>query len=278
MAGKYLRKKPKRKGTGVFLSALLVLFAGVITVSIWKLAENKNERAAGVEAYASLAQSAVVVQELPVTQVQTTVVSQESTVQEQPAIDVTRSSLQVDFEALRAINSQVVAWISSDSGAINYPVVQGTDNDYYLNHLVDGTVNSNGSIFMDFRNDSGFADRNTFIYGHNMLNGAMFASLSQYSTPGYYEKHPELLLVMPDGSYSLQVFAGCVVPGNSDIYQLAFRDDADFAAYLEKIRTMSEFVSSVEVGVSDRIVTLSTCAYDYDDARYVLFCKLVPMR
>ena len=111
-----------------------------------------------------------------------------------------------------------------------------------------------------------------------MLNGTMFAGLSQYGTAGYYAQHPEIILDTPEGSYSLQVFSGYVTPGNSDSYQLEFRDDAEFEQYLEKVRLLSDFSSDVTVTGQDRIVTLSTCTYDYDDARYVVHCKLVPMQ
>lgn len=277
MAGKYLRKRQKKKGVGVLLVLLLVLFSGVIGVSIWKITETKQERAAGVEAYASLAQSVVMPQENTLSEVETVVVSADAQPEEEKTVDVSQP-LTVDFEALQAINSQVIGWISSDTGAINYPVVQGTDNDYYLTHLVDGTYNSNGSIFVDFRNAPGFADRNTIIYGHNMLNGAMFASLSLYSTPGYPAAHPELLLVTDEGSFSLQVFAGCVVPGNSDLYQMSYNGDEEFITYIDRVRSISDFTTEVPINEQDRIVTLSTCSYNYDDARYLLFCKLVPMR
>lgn len=277
MAGKYLRKRQKKKGVGVLLVLLLVLFSGVIGVSIWKITETKQERAAGVEAYASLAQSVVMPQENTLSEVETVVVSADAQPEEEKTVDVSQP-LTVDFEALQAINSQVIGWISSDTGAINYPVVHGTDNDYYLTHLVDGTYNSNGSIFVDFRNAPGFADRNTIIYGHNMLNGAMFASLSLYSTPGYPAAHPELLLVTDEGSFSLQVFAGCVVPGNSDLYQMSYNGDEEFITYIDRVRSISDFTTEVPINEQDRIVTLSTCSYNYDDARYLLFCKLVPMR
>lgn len=277
MAGKYLRKKPKRKGMGVVLAALLAIFAAMIAVSIWKIRENQKEQAVGAQTYASLAQTVIVPQSAASTEMVTTVVVQEETDREIPHVDVSLP-LTVDFDALQAINSQTVGWISSDTGAINYPVVQGTDNDYYLTHLVDGTYNSNGSIFMDFRNAPDLSDRNTFIYGHNMRNGTMFASLDLYSTPGYPDDHPELLLTTAEGSFSLQVFAGCVVPGNSDLYQLSYRDDEEFAAYIEKVRLMSDFSADVQVSGKDRIITLSTCAYNFDDARYLLFCKLLPMR
>ena len=277
MAEKKLRGKSRKKGTGILLFVLFMLFAVVMVLSICKIVRYNKERIVGAQAYTSLAQRAVTrkpVQE----QEERGEETQQATTKQTATVDVSRPSLEVDFAALQALNPQVVAWISSDDESIHYPVVQGTDNHYYLNHLVDGTVNANGSVFMDFRNDASLKDPNTFIYGHNMRDGTMFASLQQYSSPGYCEAHPELLLTLPQGSYSLQVFAGCVVPGNSDVYQLSYRDEDEFTAYLEKICSISQFSTHVEVGGGDRIVTLSTCAYDYDDARFVLFSKLVPMQ
>ena len=286
MAGKYLKKKPRRKKSGAGTMVLLVFFLGVMAFSGWKLLEIRREYDKGSQTYESLAQSVVTKsepkeapkKEQSVTQMEMTVLPQESqqSVPEQP--QEAPAVLTVDFEVLQAINKDIVAWISADDGVINYPVVHGSDNEYYLTHLVDGTVNKNGSIFVDFRHEPGFVDRNTFIYGHNMLNGTMFANLSLYGTAGYYDQHRSLELVTPEGSYSLQVFSGYVTPGDSDIYQLTYRDDAEFEAYLEKIRLLSDFTSDVEVTARDRIVTLSTCTYDYEDARYVLHCRLIPMQ
>lgn len=264
--------EPRKKLPGFIFPVLMAVFAAAIALSAYKIAENRQEQQIGTAAYTAMKQT-LVKADLPAGTEYETAVTEET-----PVIDVERPSVEVDFDALQAINRQGIAWLCSNDGRIDYPVVQGTDNDYYLNHLPDGTVNKNGSIFMDFRNSADFSDQNTFIYGHNMLDGTMFASLSRYSEAGYYEKHPSLLLITPERSYSLQVFAGCVVPGNSDVYQLTYGDDADFSAYLEKISVLSEFSTPVEVGQKDRIVTLSTCAYNYEDARYVLFCKLMPMQ
>lgn len=286
MAGKYLKKKPPRKKSGAGFVVLLVFFLGVMIFSGWKLLESRQEYEKGSRTYESLAQSVVTrtepEKEPPVTQMEMTVLPQEDqqSIPEQPQKQIPEepAALLVDFDVLQAINKDIVAWISADDGVINYPVVHGSDNEYYLNHLVDGTVNKNGSIFVDFRHEPGFVERNTFVYGHNMLNGTMFANLSLYGTAGYYDQHRTLLLVTPECSYSLQVFSGYVTPGDSDIYQLTYRDDVDFEGYLEKIRLMSDFTSDVEVTAQDRIVTLSTCTYDYEDARYILHCKLVPMQ
>lgn len=256
---------------------LLIIFAAVFAFSIYMICSGNREYGIGAETYEGLAQTMVTRAEpkhtetaAAQTQVKTEVPKEQSAdnAQYQPL-------LAVDFEALYEINKDTVAWLSADNGQIDYPVVQGSDNVYYLNHLFDGTENKNGAIFVDSRNTPGFQDRNTFIYGHNMNNDTMFASLILYGTEGYYEQNSELVLVTPEESYYLQPFSGYVTGPNSDTYKLKFAGDTSFAEYLEQVRSLSDFEAGVSVTAQDRIVTLSTCSYAYNEARYVLHCKLV---
>ena len=106
-----------------------------------------------------------------------------------------RPILAVDFASLQAENGDVFGWIYSKGSQINYPVVQGSDNVFYMDHLYNEEWNPGGAIFMDYRNQPDFSDYNTIIYGHNMLDGTMFASLGKYSAPGYYDTHRELQLL-----------------------------------------------------------------------------------
>lgn len=284
--GKYLEKKHLRKGVSLTLGILMVFFIGVTAFGGWKFYTEQKEYRAGTDAYISLASSAVTQTDEDVSKPDvlyfTAEISGEEAVHPDVEIPTEPSrgtgSLQVDFDVLQEINGQITAWITGCDGAIHYPVVQGVDNDFYLNHLFDGTANKNGAIFMDYRNSAALSDRNTFIYGHNMRNGAMFAALDNYSSQQYYDAHPTLTLVTPEGTYSLQVFSGYVTPGNSDSYQMEYVDDVDFQAYLDRIQSRSDFKPLVSVTVADKIVTLSTCTYDYEDARYVLHCKMVPMQ
>ena len=96
---------------------------------------------------------------------------------------------------LKEINEDCVAWIYIEDTAINYPVVQGSDNSFYLKHLIDGKWNSAGCIFLDFRVDSNISDRHSIIYGHHMKDGTMFSGLTKYKKQDYYEAHPEGLLI-----------------------------------------------------------------------------------
>lgn len=129
---------------------------------------------------------------------------------------------------------------------------------------------------MDWRNSPDFEDRNTLIYGHNMGNHEMFYSLTKYKNKGYYEENPVLILSTPEKDYYLQVFSGYTTKSVSEAYRQDLDEDTVYADFLERIRESSDFVSDVEVTTEDRIVTLSTCSYAFNNARYVLHCKLVP--
>ena len=117
----------------------------------------------------------------------------------------------VQFDELKQQNEDVIAWIYGANTHINYPVVQGSDNDYYLRHLLDGTWNDNGSIFMDCSNKGDFSDQNSLIYGHNMTSGAMFSNLVKYKKQAYYDQHPYLYMLTPQQNYKLRLFAGVIV-------------------------------------------------------------------
>lgn len=126
--------------------------------------------------------------------------------------------IMVDFEGLRAINPEVVGWIYCEGTGINYPVMQGENNDYYLTHSYDGAYNVSGSIFVEAENRAGFADRNTIIYGHNMKNDSMFAHLDNWAEPGYYEEHPVIWLLTPEQDYQIKLMAGYTTSAYSDTY------------------------------------------------------------
>jgi len=176
----------------------------------------------------------------------------------------------VDFEALQAINPDIVAWIFIEGTNIHYPVVQGADNSYYLNRLFDGSYNGAGSIFMDYRNKGDLSGRNTVLYGHHMQNGTMFNHITKYKDQSFYDAHPVCLVMTPDGNYKLEFFAGFVTNLNTDAWKLEFESDGEFGAWLEQAMASSSFQSKIRPTPQDRVVTLSTCTYEYDDARYVL--------
>lgn len=189
-----------------------------------------------------------------------------------------------DFTTLLNINEDIVGYIIVDDTHISYPIVKGDDNDYYLDHTIYKKENYAGSIFMDFTASSDFSDRNTFIYGHNVYHGTMFAELSKYVDKSFFDSHPYVHLYTPNGNYKLQVFSAYVDSATSDSYQMSFYSDADYQNYLNLIVSKSRYNSGVEVNNSDRIVTLYTCSYEsenpdqndgYIEERYFIHCKLI---
>ncbi len=181
---------------------------------------------------------------------------------------------EVDFAALRAVNPEVVAWLICEGTQLNYPLVQGNDNAYYLKHLFDGTWNSAGCLFVDCGNTPGFLDQNTVVYGHNMKNKSMFSILTEYKSQEFYDAHPRMLLLTPDQNFRIELFAGYVAGTGDNAWQLSFASKSEFGDWIEATREKSLFQSNVEVEVSDRLITLSTCSYEFDDARYILIGKL----
>jgi sortase B len=176
----------------------------------------------------------------------------------------------VDFEALRSVNSDVVGWICIEGTNINYPVVQGTDNSFYLNRMFNGSDNRAGSIFMDYRNEKDLSGRNTVLYGHHMQNGTMFSQITKYKDQTFYDRHPTGFFLTPEGNYQIEFVAGYVTDLNSEAWKLEFASDEEFSLWLADAIAQSTFTGAIEPGVQDRVVTLSTCTYEYSDARYVL--------
>lgn len=184
--------------------------------------------------------------------------------------------ISIDFDRLLEENEDIVGWIYSENTPINYPIVQSDDNDYYLRRMLDGTYNINGTIFMDSRNNPNLTDRNTIIYGHNIKNGAMFGTLKKYMDQDYYDKHPVIYYLRPDQSYEIQLVAGYVTEAWSDTYNIP-QTLEEQKKLSEDMTSQSVFKSNISFGEGDKIITLSTCAYDFDGARYVVVGRLEPI-
>lgn len=209
---------------------------------------------AGSEAYAALSQAAIT----------------EPSAQPASELDeyIEQTIPTVDFQALRAINQDVAGWLYCADTAISYPVVQGMDNEYYLNHLFDGTQNGAGCLFIDSRWD-GTADRNCVIYGHHMKDGSMFASLEQYQTQEYFDAHSSFLWLTEDETWAVDLFAAYFTTPDSDAWAMSFASAQDFSDWLQRIQEQSCIVGTITPEPDDQIMTLSTCSYAGKDTRFV---------
>ena len=178
--------------------------------------------------------------------------------------------IQVDFDALRKKNKDVVAWIYCPDTPINYPVVQAADNDYYIHRLLDGRINASGTLFMDYQNSADLSDWNSLIYGHNMKNGTMFGYLPHYKKQSYFEDHPKMFLLTPEQNYMVEIMSGFVTQADAELYKNFSPDAEKKEPLVQSWLENADVVSGVYPSSEDRFITLSTCSYEYDDARYVL--------
>ena len=252
----------KKKKSTWFLNILIVFFLGVMVFCGYQIVSQLLEDKKGEDAYAEIASQAV----LPETE--TAVVEGEDGQEE------TITLRKIDFESLWQQNEDVIGWLECEGTVVDYPVVQGPDNEYYLRRLLDGSYHRFGTLFIDYQNDPAFLDQNTVIYGHNIKAGTMFHILDNYKDPDYYPEHPYFMLYLPDKTYRIELFAGTLVDG-ADGIPLNFATAEEYQDYIDSLRAESTFDSPVEMTSSDRMVTLYTCAYDFETARYVVCGKLV---
>lgn len=176
----------------------------------------------------------------------------------------------VDFASLQALNPDISGWIYSAGTPVNYPIVQGDTNEEYLYRMVDGSNNKCGSIFLDCSNDRNFQDANSVIHGHNMNNGSMFSELKKYAKQEYYDMHPTIWLVTPDQTYSIEIFAAFVTEADSEVWKLSFSSEEEFTTWKSEMAKKSFFKSKVFPQVGEKVVTLSTCSYEFDNAHFVV--------
>ena len=195
--GKYSRTSPKRTAVGISVLSLCVLVAFGSGFLVFR---DLNQYAESKDAYQDLA-GYVEVPEQTASPEQAT----DPTETKQDDADIVLPS--VDFEALRENGPDIIGWLSLPDTVLNYPVTQTDNNEYYLNHLYDGTYNKVGCLFADYENQAGFSDRNTIVYGHNMRDGSMFALLNRYDEQSYFDTHRQMYLVTPKGGYVMEIFA-----------------------------------------------------------------------
>ena len=206
------KKRRRRIWTAVFVIALIVLVAslaalGVIAYSYFQGQQKYGEIAAKAD-------------------------FKPSDVQEDGKLD----AVTVDWDALKAANPDTVAWVYIPGTGINYPVVQGEDNEHYLYYDFDndaGWLAEYGSIFLDYQNDPKFTDPVEFIYGHHMNDGSMFAPIASLEDQAAFDEHRIAYVLTPNGNYRLRSFAVVHCPSDEAIVQVKFNSKKELSAYIQ---------------------------------------------
>lgn len=187
----------------------------------------------------------------------------------------------VNWDYLKSVNSDVVGWIYCADTRINYPVVQTSDNDYYLHRdFTTRQPNTVGTLFVDYNSALGVNLSNYLIYGHNMKDGSMFATLQHYVDQSYYDQHPVMYFLTPNQNYRIDLIAARIVESSQDNYPSYFQDESAYANYQGVITSHSYFATRATVTTGYQMISLSTCDYSggFNDPRFLVQGLLVPIQ
>lgn len=269
--GKYAKKQNKFLIFIIFLSSIFIIYS-LIKITMWFLENNKiKEEISKIE------------KDVIITKIENTEASSEEIMIDEKEIPDTDpywelknvDYIQADFSNLIKTNKEVVAWLSVANTNINYPVVQHTDNEYYLNHTFNGAKNEAGWVFMDYRNTTQNLGKNTIIYAHKREDGTMFGSLENILDNSWYENKENYAIKTStkDENNLWQVFSVYRIPTTSDYIQTDFQNDKTYQEFLNKIKKRSIYDFQTTVNTKNKILTLSTC-YNRNE-RIVLHAKLI---
>ena len=274
-----MKKRTRRILSGILL--LIAIFAAVrFTQSVLESRRSQEDYQMALEIAGGHAETEETV---PETAAQTEPVQDEipetepappETEPPMPDDPVIEELMAMDLEALREVNEDVIGWIQIPDTAVTYPLLQWTDNDFYLHHTWQQHKNGAGSIFMDYQSAPDFSDFNTIIYGHNMRNGTMFSSLRSYAVPGYWEKHPYFYIRSDAGVARYDIFAIQSVSTDSIIYGLGIDTTQRKQQFLRFAADYSLVDTGLMPTTADSIVTLSTCTGNGHAHRWVVIGML----
>lgn len=187
-----------------------------------------------------------------------------------------------EYKILYSLNKRLIGWVKIDDTYIDYPVLQTTNNEYYLNHNFDQEEDKNGSIFLD--KDCSILPRSTnlIVYGHHMRSGRMFGQLNKYSSKDFYEKHKLIQFdtIYETGTYEIMYVFRSKIYEESEIvfkyYQfINANSEIEFNSYMREMAEMSLYDTGVTAEYGDELLTLSTCDYYTSGGRFVVVAKKI---
>ena len=185
--------------------------------------------------------------------------------------DDVHQSLIDSAQSLNNAYPDAMGWLYIPNTSISYPVMQSDDNDYYLSHAYDGSYLKAGSVFLDNRCENRFMNPINIVYAHNMRNGSMFAGLLKFADYAYFESHRYGWLATPETVYRIDFFSCAKADMNDELYDGSTPVD-EWLSHLSDISVVSE---NADFSGNDRFISLSTCSYEFENARTILTGKLV---
>lgn len=187
-----------------------------------------------------------------------------------------------EYKTLFEKNKKLIGWLKIDDTIIDYPVMQTSDNKYYLEHNFNQEYDKNGSLFLDCSCSVYPRSTNLIIYGHHMKSGQMFGQLQKYAKESYYEKHKEIQFdtIYEKGTYEIMYVFRSQVYNEDDLvfkyYQfINANSGTEFQSYMEEMKKLSLYDTGVTAGFGDSLLTLSTCDNSQKDGRFVVVAKKI---
>ncbi len=185
-----------------------------------------------------------------------------------------------EYKNLYNSNKRLIGWLKIDDTNIDYPVMQTTDNEYFLTHNINQQKDRNGALFLDKDCDVLAPSTNLIVYGHHMRSGNMFGTLDKYSSEEYYKEHPEIQFdsIYEKGTYEVMYVFRSRIYNEEDVvfkyYQfIDAMSQQEFDSNMQEMAAMSLYDTGVTASYGDRLLTLSTCDYYVDDGRFVVVAK-----
>lgn len=257
----------KRKAMIVIIVLCLLIVFGTVAFLVFK-AINENRTADEYKQIASTVMNTDPSENTAVSE------NNQSTEMPTPDIDTESNVTPVDFSSLTSQNSDIYSWIYIPDTNVNYPVCQSyVDDNYYLDHDVYGNYSFAGAIYSQVCNNRDFSDRVTVLYGHNMANGSMFATLHRFADSSFFESHDKIYVYTAERKLTYKVVSAFIYDDRHIMNSFDFSNDEQFQSYLDTIqnpRSVSKNVrSGVELSLSDKIITLSTCL-NSGEGRYLV--------
>lgn len=248
-----------KKSRKIVIAVLILIIAGCVGYVFWYISSQKDRG----EVYEEL---------------QNTVVADTPDI----VVDEPESKVEIpiDFAALQEKNPDIYAWIQIEGTNINYPVAQSaSDNQYYLDHTIEGQAGLPGSIYTENWNTKVFTDYNTVIYGHDMRDGSMFQNLHNYTDETYMDEHRTVVIYTPEKKFTYQIFASVVYDDRHILHSFNFAYPEERQAFLDSLaesRSMGNIIKDdVEVTPDSRLLTLSTCMTGQDNKRFIVEAVLI---
>ena len=266
-------RRPRRgrgRSNAPLIVVLVVLGLGILIAGgkLFSIFWNyKSDR----DAYSSLASSAVTAS-VPVSY-------RDAPEDDTEVVPESEIPIEVDWDYLRSVNSNVVGWLYCPDTVINYPVVQTRDHEFYLTHGFDDSSNTAGTLFADMDSVLGISQSHYIIYGHNMKDDSMFGTVANYVDESYYLAHPTLYYLTPTQCYRIDLFCARYVEADTENYTTYFSSTADYQAYLNNMSSSCFWLNTDVMNTDYQLFSLSTCVYPsgYVNPRLLVQGVMVPI-